>query len=268
MRLDGIPGVADGEARGGIAELTAEHLVLVHLGLADGQARRRALLAVVAEGRADEIADGLISIRERRDDHRVLAARLGEEREVRSPREEPARRLDRAGEDDGVHARVGDEPAAHVAVGTRQEGERLAWNAGVPEGLGEMPADQHGLGRGLEDDAIARGERGEHAARGDGQREVPGRRHDHDAERLHPALAQIVHLVERARVVAREVDRLRDLGVGLGHGLGAVDDHRADQVTAPPGEHVRPPGRARRGAPRAAGPPRRAAPRAWRRGRG
>ena len=112
-------------------------------------------------------------------------------------------------------------------------------DAGVPQGLGEMPADQHGLGRGLEDDAVAGGQRGEHAARGDRQREVPRRRHDHDAERLHPALAQTSTCVERARVVAREVDRLRDLGVGLGHGLGAVDDHRADQVAAPPSEHRR-----------------------------
>ena len=192
MRLEGSQASPTGRLAAASRSWRRNVVVVVDLGLADGQARRRALLAVVAEGRADEIADGLVAVGERGDDDRVLAARLGEEREVRPPREEAARRLDRAGEDDGVHARIGDEPAAHVAVGARQEGERLPRDSGVPQGLGEMPADQHGLGRGLEDDAVARGERGEHAARRDRQREVPGRRHDHDAERLHPAVAQIV----------------------------------------------------------------------------
>ena len=162
--------------------------------------------------------------------------------------EEAARRLDRAGEDDGVHARVGDEPAAHVAVGTRQERERLLRNSGVPQGLGEMPSDQHGLGRGLEDDAIARGERGEHAARGDGQREVPGRRHDHDAERLHAALAQIVHLRRararssaRSRSPPRPRDRPRPPSWRRPRSSRRSGRRAAERA-------VRPPGRARRGA--------------------
>src|SRR5262245_62114692 len=74
-----VPRAADVEARGGVAELSPECRVLVHLGLADGEAGRRALLAVVSEGRANEIADRLVAVRERGDDHRVLAARLGEE---------------------------------------------------------------------------------------------------------------------------------------------------------------------------------------------
>ena len=51
------------------------------------------------------------------------------------------------------------------------------------------------------------------------------------------APSTLVARAERARVVAGEVDRLRHLRIRLGHRLGAVDDHRADQVAAPPGEH-------------------------------
>ncbi len=41
---------------------------------------------------------------------------------------------------------------------------------------------------------------------------------------------------ERAGVVAGEVDGLGDLGVRLGDRLGAVQDHRADQIAAAAGE--------------------------------
>ncbi len=99
-----------------------------------------------------------------------------------------------------------------------------------------MPADQHGLGRGLEEDRVARGQRGQHAARRDRQREVPGRRHHDDAQRIEAAAVHRIARAEGARVVAREVDRLRDLGIGLGHRLGAVHDHGADQVAAAPGQ--------------------------------
>ena len=84
-----LPGAAHGEAGRGVAQLAPEVGVVVHLGLADGEAGRRALLAVVAEGRADEIADGLIAIGERRDDDGVLAARLREQR--RDPAASPGR---------------------------------------------------------------------------------------------------------------------------------------------------------------------------------
>src|SRR6185436_11750996 len=74
-----IPRAPHRQARRRIPELPAERGVVVHLGLADREAGRRALLAVVAEGRADEIADGLVAVRQRGDDDRVLAARLREE---------------------------------------------------------------------------------------------------------------------------------------------------------------------------------------------
>ena len=79
-----LPRAADGEAGRRVAQLAAEVGVVVHLGLADGEAGRRALLAVVAEGRADEVADGLVAIGQRGDDDGVLAAGLREQRADRA----------------------------------------------------------------------------------------------------------------------------------------------------------------------------------------
>ena len=146
-----LPRAAHGQAGGGVAELAPEVGVVVHLGLADGQARRRALLAVVAEGRAHEIADRLVAVRERRDDDGVLAARLREEGQIGPPAQEEARRLHRAGEDDAAHARVRHQPAADLVVGAGQELEDVARDAGLPQAAGQLPADQHRLGRRLED---------------------------------------------------------------------------------------------------------------------
>src|SRR6266702_6281310 len=74
-----LPRAAGIEAGRRVAELAAKDGIVVHLGLADGEAGRRAFLPLVAEGRADQVADGLVAVGERRDDHRVRAARLGEE---------------------------------------------------------------------------------------------------------------------------------------------------------------------------------------------
>src|SRR5262245_32335306 len=111
-----LPDASHGQARRGVVELAPEVGVVVYLGLADGEAGRRALLAVVAEGRADEIADGLIAIGESGDDDGVLAARLREQCEIGPPAQEQARGLDGSGEDDGAHARVRHEPASDLVV--------------------------------------------------------------------------------------------------------------------------------------------------------
>src|ERR1700704_1845391 len=59
-----LPRAADVQAGHGVAKLAAEIGRVVHLGLADREAGRRALLAVVGEGRTHEVADGLITVRE------------------------------------------------------------------------------------------------------------------------------------------------------------------------------------------------------------
>ena len=229
-----LPGAAHGEARRGVVQLAPEVGVVVHLGLADGETGGRALLAVVTEGRADEVANGLIAIREGRHDDGVLAARLREQGQIGPPAQEEARRLHRAREDDAAHARVRHEPAADLVVGAGQELKHRTGDAGIPETARELPADQHRLGRRLEHDGIPGRERSQHAAGGNRERKVPRRGDDHDAERLHAAVADLAgDLAERPGVVAREIDRLRDFDVGLGHGLGAVEQHGADQVAAP-----------------------------------
>jgi len=103
-----------------------------------------------------------------------------------------------------------------------------------------MPADQHRLGRGLEQHAVARREGRKHAAGRDRQREVPRWRDDHHAERLHAAAGEIISgELDGPRVVAGEVDCLGDLGIRLQHRLGAVHDHGADEIAAPAGQHRR-----------------------------
>ena len=88
-------------------------------------------------------------------------------------------------------------------------------------------------GAGLRIDRVPGRQRRQHAARRDREREVPRRRDHHDAERLHAAIGELVgRLAERARVVAREVDRFRDFRVRLGHRLGAVEHHRADEIAS------------------------------------
>src|SRR5438876_4993934 len=109
-----LPRAAGIEAGRSVAELAAKDGIVVHLGLADGEAGRRALLPLVAKGRADEVAYGLVAVGQRGDDDRVLAARLGEEPEIRAPGEEAARRLGRAGEGGRGHTRGRDGRAAHL----------------------------------------------------------------------------------------------------------------------------------------------------------
>jgi hypothetical protein len=124
---------------------------------------------------------------------------------------------------------------ASVTSAPRHALQHVARNAGVPQAVREPPADEHRLRRRLEHDGVPRGQRREHAAGGDRQREVPRRRDDDHAERLHPAVLEPAGgLAQRPRVVAREVHGLGHLGVRLRHRLGAVEDHRADQVAAPP----------------------------------
>src|SRR4030095_15003774 len=83
-----LPGATHGKARRGVMKLAPGGGGGVHLSLADGRAGRRALLAVVAEGRADEVTNGLIAIGEGGDNDGILAARLREEREIGPPAQE------------------------------------------------------------------------------------------------------------------------------------------------------------------------------------
>ena len=125
------------------------------------------------------------------------------------------RRLGAAGEDHRIDLRVIDQLAASFAAGARHELQHLLRHARAPEALAQLPRHEHGVGRGLEDDGVARRQRRRDAAAGDGDREIPRRNDHHDA--LGPRLER-GHLLPPAGRVAvelQEVHRFGDLGVGL-----------------------------------------------------
>ena len=128
-----LPRAAHGEARGRVAKLAPEVRIVVHLRLANGETRGRALLAVVAEGRSNEVADRLVPIRERGDDDGVLPARFREQGEIGSPAEKQASRFHRAGQDDGSDAGIGHQRLAGLVVGAGQKLEDLTRDAGIPQ---------------------------------------------------------------------------------------------------------------------------------------
>src|SRR6266513_716189 len=68
-----LPRAAGIVAGRSVAELAAKDGIVVHLGLADGEAGRGALLSLVTKGRADEVAYGLVAVGERLYHGRVLA---------------------------------------------------------------------------------------------------------------------------------------------------------------------------------------------------
>ena len=126
----------------------------------------------------DEVGDREVEVGARRDDDGVLAARLGQQRQVGAPRAEQRGGLPGAGEDDAVDVGVRDERLAERALVDGDEAQHLARDAGLPQRLGHDGGAAPACGRRLEDDAAARGERGEHAAGRDRDREVPRRRDD------------------------------------------------------------------------------------------
>ena len=75
---------------------------------------------------------------------------------------------------------------ADGAAAAGRELQRRFRHAGSPEALAQQVRDQHGVGRRLEDDGVAGGERGRDAAAGNREREVP--RRDDDDHALAAAL--------------------------------------------------------------------------------
>ena len=112
--------------------------IVVHGCLHDGQAGRRALLAGVPEGGVDQVGDGLVEIGGGGDDHGVLAAGFGVQRQAGPPAQKHPGRLPRAGQDHRVHVRVGDEPPAGVPVHAREELQHGAGHAALPQRLGQL----------------------------------------------------------------------------------------------------------------------------------
>src|SRR5436309_15450833 len=79
-----LPRAAGIEAGRSVAELAAKDGIVVQLGLADGEAGRRAFVRLVTAGGAGQVADGLVAAGGGRDDDRAAGARLRAEPAVRA----------------------------------------------------------------------------------------------------------------------------------------------------------------------------------------
>ena len=117
------------------------------------------------KARVHDVLDREVEVGARGDDDGVLAAGLGEQRQVRAERAEQLGGLVATGEDDAVDRRVRDQLLAELALAELDEREHVARDAGLPERLDHDGAAALGLLGGLDDDGGAGGERGEHASR-------------------------------------------------------------------------------------------------------
>ena len=185
-RSDGsgeLPTRPHAKAPHGVAQLTQEGGIVVDVAHHDGQTGRAALLTGVPEGRLHEVLHRDVDIGARADQYGVLAAGLGEKRDVRSPGREHEGGLERARQDHGVHVAVGDEMTTAVVVSGRHELQDVARNTPGPQLLHQLPRRGHGLGGRFQDDGVTGRERGTDAPGRNRVGKVPRRHHDDRAER-------------------------------------------------------------------------------------
>ena len=159
----------------------------------------RAALARALEGRGDDVAGDLLGQGRAVDDHRILAAGFGDERDDRpvalgQRAVDHARGPGRAGEDDAREQRMRGQRSADDAARAGRELDDMLGNARLVHQLDRERADQRRLPGRLGDHRIARGERRRHQAGEDRQREIPRRNGGE-----HPAAveAQLVPLAGR-----------------------------------------------------------------------
>ena len=162
-----VAGRPDAQRGRGIHQLACEALRTPDRADQDRERCRRALLARVAERALDEVGCRQVEVGGRHDDHRVLAARLGQQRQLRPPRAEQRGRLPRSGEDHPIDVGVRDQPLPERALVDVDQGEQLTRHAGIPQCLGEHRRAATRLRSRLEDDARSGRERGQHTAGGD-----------------------------------------------------------------------------------------------------
>ena len=97
----------------------------------------------------NDVADRQLPIPQCRQSGCVLAARLGEEIHVRLCAQQVPGGIRTAGENDGVHLRVGDQAGAGKLVGAGDHLQRPRGNAGPPETAAQFMGHQHGVRGGL-----------------------------------------------------------------------------------------------------------------------
>ena len=140
-----IPRAASDQTAGGVFQLLAELFALVNALLNQSQTGRAAFLAGVPKRAADHILNCQINIGIDCHDHRVLAAGLGEQGEIGSPRLEIAGSVKTASQNHGRSSRVGHQGLARRAVTNRQKLQNVTGYSRRPELVGQHPRGQHGL---------------------------------------------------------------------------------------------------------------------------
>ena len=110
---------------------------------------------------------------------------------------------------------------------------KVSTSSGTPaaQSASASTAPHRLAGRGLQHDRAPGRQGGEHAARGDGDREVPGGCDDGQVRRREPGAVHGLELERMGGVPAGEVDRLADLGVRLVDGLAGLAHHHLDELT-------------------------------------
>ncbi len=143
-------------------------------------AQRGAALSGAVEGRCENIGGDLFRERGGIDDHRVLAARLGDERNRLAAWQQPLRKLTldqpghlgRAGEHDPAYCIMPGKSRADAAI-TRQELQNIGGNACLMQYAHALRRDKRRLLGGLRQNRIASHERRRDLAGEDRQREIP-----------------------------------------------------------------------------------------------
>ena len=194
-------------------------------------------------GRHD-VVDDLFEQRGGIDDHGVLATRLSDQRHD-GPVLGGKRALDGlggrggAGEGDPADALVGNYLCADRRVAGR-ETDGIGRDSGLPHQPNDVPGDGGRLRCGLGDDRVAGGQRGDHLAGEDREREVPRR---YACEYAAAAQRQAVVFARGsgqhggraeqslafAAVVTAEVGRLANLGHGVPQGLPGFAGEQVDK---------------------------------------
>ena len=158
-----------------------------HVLLHEQNPQGRAALTSALEGRGDDIARDLFRQRRGIDDHRILAARFGNEGDdrpvaLRKRAVDHARSFGRAGEHDARQQRMLGQRCADDPAGAGRELDHVLGNARLMHQFDRQSSDQRRLPGRFCDDGIARSQRRRHQAGEDGEGEIPRR----DA-RDHPA---------------------------------------------------------------------------------
>ena len=218
----GVRGIADAQ----FAHRARQHLdqpvgdLVLHV----EHAQRRAALPGAVEARGDHVVHHLFRQRGGVDDHRVLAAGLGDQHRARAAarRElcgDVARHLGGAGEHHAGDARIRQQARADRLAGAAQQLQHLARHARGMEEFGQAQRHQRGLLGRLGDHGVA-GHQGRGQLAGENRdREVPRADAEDRAARRERVPVRAEQRLRLHGVVAAEVDGFAHLGERVGERL-------------------------------------------------